>query len=175
MIYTCDIRFNGVIKWKYYSEEGELVAGGNGNEDQFNQLASLRDVIIDKKNNSLIICDRNNQQVVRWSLRNGTNKQIIISNIDCNGLAIDNDGDLYISELNNDQVTRWETEDTNGTIVAGRNERGNHFNQLDRPTYLFVDQNHSVYISDTANHRVMKWIKRCKRRHSCCWRKRYRT
>ncbi|CAF3433823.1 unnamed protein product, partial [Rotaria socialis] len=27
------------------------------------------------------------------------------------------------------------------------------------PTYLFVDRDHSVYVSDNENHRVMKWNK----------------
>ena len=32
-------------------------------------------------------------------------------------------------------------------------------NQLDGPTYIFVDQNYSIYISDRTNDRVMKWDK----------------
>ena len=33
-------------------------------------------------------------------------------------------------------------------VVAGGNGKGNHLNQLNCPTYIFVDQNHSVYVSD---------------------------
>ena len=29
--------------------------------------------------------------------------------------------------------------------------------QLNWPTYLFVDEEQAVYVSDTDNHRVMKW------------------
>ena len=32
-------------------------------------------------------------------------------------------------------------------------------NQLNFPTYLFVDQEQAVYVSDVNNHRVMKWNK----------------
>ena len=32
-------------------------------------------------------------------------------------------------------------------------------NQLNFPTYLFVNEEQAVYVSDTNNHRVMKWNK----------------
>ena len=32
-------------------------------------------------------------------------------------------------------------------------------NQLDCPTYLFVDEEQAMYVSDNHNHRVMKWNK----------------
>ncbi|CAF2127118.1 unnamed protein product, partial [Rotaria magnacalcarata] len=30
------------------------------------------------------------------------------------------------------------------------------------PKYLFVDRDHSVYVSDNYNHRVMKWVEDAK-------------
>ncbi|CAF4625739.1 unnamed protein product, partial [Rotaria socialis] len=50
----------------------------------------------------------------------------------------------------------------NGTLVAGGNGEGDGLNQLNFPTYLFVDRDHSVYVSDNENHRVMKWNKGAK-------------
>ncbi|CAF4397067.1 unnamed protein product, partial [Rotaria magnacalcarata] len=41
--------------------------------------------------------------------------------------------------------------------VAGGNGEGDKFNQLKFPTYLFVDRQQNVYVSDNENHRVMKW------------------
>ena len=35
-------------------------------------------------------------------------------------------------------------------------------NQLNYPTYLFVDETQAVYVSDTNNDRVMKWNKGAK-------------
>ena len=35
-------------------------------------------------------------------------------------------------------------------------------NQLNHPTYLFVDEEQVVYVSDNNNHRVMKWNKGAK-------------
>ncbi|CAF3894376.1 unnamed protein product [Rotaria sordida] len=52
--------------------------------------------------------------------------------------------------------------DKNGTIVAGGNGDGVGLNQFKWPTYIFVDQQETVYVSDTDNHRVMKWNKGAK-------------
>ncbi|CAF1250781.1 unnamed protein product, partial [Rotaria magnacalcarata] len=42
--------------------------------------------------------------------------------------------------------------------VAGGNGQGNELNQLNSSTYLVVDRDHSVYVSDSWNNRVMKWV-----------------
>jgi hypothetical protein len=54
--------------------------------------------ILDKKNDSLIICDYENSRVVRWFRQNNTDAQIIISNIECIGVTINNNGDIYVSD-----------------------------------------------------------------------------
>ncbi|CAF2015070.1 unnamed protein product, partial [Rotaria magnacalcarata] len=51
---------------------GQVVAGGNGQESGLNQLNGPTDVLIDKDTDSLIICDWGNQRVVRWSRGSGT-------------------------------------------------------------------------------------------------------
>jgi sugar lactone lactonase YvrE len=121
------------------------------------------DVIVDKQRNHLIICDQSNRRVVRWPLQNGKNGQTLISKIDCCRLTMDDNGYLYVSGHEKDEVRRWKMNDTYGTLVAGRNESGNGFNQLDCPTYIFVDADHSVYVSDRNNHRVIKWIEGAKK------------
>ncbi|CAF3572220.1 unnamed protein product, partial [Rotaria socialis] len=45
---------------------------------------------------------------------------------------------------------------------AGGNGKGDGFNQLNGPTYLFVDRQQAVYVADYSNHRVMKWVEGAK-------------
>ncbi|CAF1325619.1 unnamed protein product, partial [Rotaria sordida] len=161
-IYIADTLNHRVVEWKYGAENGQVVAGGNGEGNRMNQLSRPSTVIVDKRNDSLIICDRDNRRVVRWSRQNGTTGQTIISNIDCSRLTMDNNGDLYVSDWKKDEVRQWKIGDTNGTIVAGGNGKGNHLDQLYSPRHIFVDEDHSVYVSDYNNHRVMKWVKGAK-------------
>ncbi|CAF4826765.1 unnamed protein product, partial [Rotaria sp. Silwood2] len=142
---------------------GKVVAGDNGAGRRLDQLNGPTDVLIDKETNSLIICDRDNRRVVRWSRRSGTTQgEILIDNVDPFGLAMDDQRYLYISDTEKHEVRRYKIGDKNGTIVAGGNGKGNGLNQLNWPKYLFVDQQQTVYVSDSNNDRVMKWNKGAK-------------
>ncbi|CAF5149693.1 unnamed protein product, partial [Rotaria magnacalcarata] len=104
-------------------------------------------------------CDLGNRQVVRWSRRSGTTQgEILIDNIYCWGLAMNEQRNLYVSDYVKQEVRRYQLGEKIGTLVAGGNGEGDGLNQLNGPTYLFVDQDHSVYVSDNFNHRVMKWV-----------------
>jgi len=124
-------------------------------------LNSPTDVSLDEKNKSLIICDQGNRRIVRWSLQNTNDREILIENIDCQTLMTNGTGDLFVSDANEHAVKRWRKGEKGGkgTIVAGGNGKGNQLNQLNEPTYIFVDREETVYISDSGNHRVMKWLK----------------
>ncbi|CAF1470565.1 unnamed protein product, partial [Adineta steineri] len=158
-IYIADTWNHRIVRWEFGGNNGEIVAGGNGQGSAIHQLNHPKDVILDKDKKNIVICDHGNFRVIQWSLQNSHDQQILIYPILCWGLAIDNNGDLYISDWRKHQVKRWKQGDKEGTVVAGGNEKGNRFNQLDQPTSIFVDEYHSVYIADYMNNRVMKWIK----------------
>ncbi|CAF3408484.1 unnamed protein product [Rotaria socialis] len=144
---------------------GQVVAGGNGEGNGLHQLNIPTDVLIDKETDSLIICDQGNQRVVRWSRRSGTTQgEILIDNIWCWGLAMDEQRYLYVSDYGKHAVRRYQLDEKKGTLVAGGNDKGSGLSQLNVPTYLFVDRDHSVYVSDNWNDRVMKWVEGAKER-----------
>ena len=159
-VYVADFSNHRIMQWEKDAKVGQVVAGGQGEGDRNDQLNNPTSVILDKKTNCLIICDSKNKRVVRWARESGTSGETIISNIACWGVALDNDGYLYVSDIGKHEVRRWKIgETTDGTLVAGGNGKGNRFNQLNCPYYIFVDQDQSVYVSDYSNHRVMKWMK----------------
>ncbi|CAF4943266.1 unnamed protein product, partial [Rotaria socialis] len=156
-----------IMQWKNGdTTNGQVVAGGNGRGDGLHQLNRPTDVLIDKETDSLIICDYRNGRAVRWSRRSGTTQGEIlidnIDNIDCYGLAMDDQRYLYVSDVVKHEVRRYQLGDENGTLVAGGNGEGGGLNQLNSPHYLFVDRDHSVYVSDNENHRVIKWVEGAK-------------
>jgi sugar lactone lactonase YvrE len=158
-IYIADFGNNRIMAWKYGATTGQLVAGGNGRGNKMDQLDRPIDVIVDRKRNHIFIADLHNGRVVRWPCQNGTSGEIIISNIQCRGLAIDNNGDLYVADCDKNEVRRWKIGETSGVLVAGGNGEGNRLNQLHFPTSIVVDDDHSLYVFDFRNHRVMKWMK----------------
>ena len=158
-IYVADTWNHRIMEWKKNEINGRIVAGGNGQGNRNDQLNQPTKVIVDKQNDSLIISDQGNQRVVRWPRRNGQSGEILISNIACRDLMMDNNGYLYVSDTAKHEVRRWKIGETNGTIVVGGNGQGDRLDQLNTPYYIFIDEDHSVYVSDGENHRVMKWLK----------------
>jgi len=157
-IYITEAQKSRVIELKSNIMNFSVVAGGDGNG--INQLSDPVDIIVDKKTDSIIICDMGNRQISRWSRQNTTNGDIIISDLLCNSLAMDDKGYLYVTEWFKWEVRRWEIGVNNkSTIVAGGNGAGNDLRQFSQPMFMFVDKDYSVYVVDKSNHRVMKWTK----------------
>lgn len=158
-IYVADCTNHRIVQWNKDATIGKVVAGGQGRGNRNDQLSYPTNVIVYKKYDCFIICDYGNRRVVGWPRQNGRSGAILFSNIDCWGVATDDDGYIYISDREKHEVRRWKIGDDNGTLVAGGNGCGDRFDQLNKPYNVFVDEDQSVFVSDTGNHRVMKWMK----------------
>ncbi|CAF1466390.1 unnamed protein product [Adineta ricciae] len=160
-IFIADWGNNRIVEWKYDAKQGHVIAGGNGQGNQMNQLYRPTNVIVDQQSQSLIIADSMNKRVIRWF--NGQTQEILIENICCWGLAMDKNRFLYVTDTEKNEVRKWKLEkiieNKEGTLVAGGNGKGNQLNQFNHPTFIFVDDHRSVYVSDSKNHRVMKWTR----------------
>ncbi|CAF4894818.1 unnamed protein product, partial [Rotaria sp. Silwood1] len=153
-----------VVRCNISSKNTEVIAGGNCTGSRLNQLSGPTNVLMDKTTNSLIICDRGNRRVIRQSCHHGITKtEILVNDVACRGLAMDDQGLLYVADYRKHVVKRYRIGDQNGTIVAGGNGKGSGLHQLNKPRYLFIDKQQSIYVSDSGNHRVVKWRKYAKK------------
>ncbi|CAF1364354.1 unnamed protein product [Adineta steineri] len=156
-IFIADVHNHRIVEWKCDAKQGQIIAGGIGQGNRMDQLDRPTDVIVDQQSRSIIITDFGNRRVIQWI--NQKQQLILIHNIDCSRLAIDKHGFLYVSDYKKNEVRRWKMGEYNneGIIVAGGNGNGNQLNQLNNSTYIFVDEDQSIYVTDRDNHRVMKW------------------
>ena len=149
-----------IMQWKAGEAQGQVIAGGEGQGNQLHQLNGPTDVLVDRETNSLIVCDRGNKRIVRWSRQEGTTQgEVLLDGIACWGLALDEQGYLYISDTEKHEVKRFRLGEKEGVVVAGGQGRGAGLHQLNEPSYICVDGQQTVYVSDTWNHRVMRWDK----------------
>ncbi|CAF4213979.1 unnamed protein product [Adineta steineri] len=156
-IFIADHANHRIVEWKRNAKEGQIIAGGNGKGNRMDQLYFPSDVIVDEQDHSIIIADSDNRRVIQWL---NQKQEVLIENIYCSHLAMDKHGFLYVSDSDKNEVTRWKMgEYDEGIIVAGGNGKGDQLNQLNDPSFIFVDDDQSVYVSDSENHRVMKWRK----------------
>jgi sugar lactone lactonase YvrE len=63
------------------------------------------------------------------------------------------------SNLNITSKTKWKQK---GITIAGGNKRGNQSNQLAYPQSIYVDDDQTIYIADTVDHRIMEWKRNAK-------------
>ena len=152
-----------VVEWKRGATSGIVLAGGNDEVNRSDQLNRPTDVIFDKKTDSLIICEQVNRRVTRWSRRSGAESGVtIIDNVSCYGLAMDDEGSLYVTDVGKHEVRRYYKGEKSGIVVAGGYGKGAGLNQLNAPRHVCVDGEHSVYVSEEKNNRVVKWLKDAK-------------
>ncbi|CAF0831889.1 unnamed protein product [Adineta steineri] len=145
-IFIADFMNHRVIEWECNANTGQIIAGGNGKGYSEKQLSNPIDVIFDQQTHFIIIADLSNRRVIQWMNKD---QQILIHNIDCYGLAMDKNRFLYVSDYKNNEVLQWKISANNkGIVVAGGNGPGHQLNQLDSPTFIFVDEYQSVYVSD---------------------------
>ncbi|CAF4257784.1 unnamed protein product, partial [Adineta steineri] len=157
-IFIADLDNHRIVEWKYNAKEGQIIAGGNGQGSRLDQLDRPTDVIVDQQNHSIIIADYGNRRVIQWF---NQSQQILIPNFDCSRLVMDKYGFLYVNDYMNNEVRRWKMGEYNneGILVAGGNGKGDQLNQFNYPSFIFVDEDQSVYVTDRDNSRVMKWRK----------------
>ena len=147
---------------------GTIVAGGNKNGSNANQLNLPQDVFVDKKG-YIYVADAGNNRIQRFppgSTKStngvtvcGGNGRGSASNQlnDPRGVFVDTMGNIYVSELLLDRVQMFTPNNPNGIIVAGNNSYGNKANQLNQPTGISVDKYGNIYIADIINNRIQKW------------------
>ncbi|CAF1371893.1 unnamed protein product [Rotaria sp. Silwood1] len=141
-IYVAEWSNHRIGEWKQGATNGQVVAGGNGQgissyailgmEEWFDGLVEMGQVEKQSSPTSYV------------------------------GLTMDENGSLYVTDGGKTEVRRYRRGESQGTVVAGGNGRGNRLDQLFYPEHVFVDRDHSVYVSDGDNHRVMKWMEGAK-------------
>ncbi|CAF2588099.1 unnamed protein product [Rotaria sp. Silwood2] len=147
------------------TRKGTRLAGKSIDGYRPSQLCVPTNVIFDRRSKSFIISDYHNRRVLRLPPGKSKCVQTIIDNVECYGLAIDDEGALYVSDTRLHEVRRYRAGSHYGTVVAGGNGQGSHLDQLNHPTYIFVGQDQTVYVSDSWNDRVMQWKKNAEKGH----------
>ena len=156
-VFVVDSSNHRIMKYTRGSPVGRSVLGKNQSGYGPDVLWRPSDMIFDNNSNALIISDYHNRRVLRWSGKEYA--ETLIENISCGGLAIDDEGFLYVSDLVRHTVRQYAAGDRYGKVVAGGNGKGGRLNQLNHPTYVFVGPDQEVYVSDAWNDRVVKWCK----------------
>ena len=141
------------------------VAGGNNFGTNSNQLAYPHGLHVNSAGDIYIV-NRSTHSVVKWAA--GSESGVVVAGgsegygldqlKDPDGIHIDSSGNIYIADAGSMRIVKWEEGASQGVVVAGQtNNQGDDDDELNHPKNIFVDSSGNIYISDTFNHRVMKW------------------
>jgi hypothetical protein len=103
-VFIADRYNHRIIAWRRDATSGEVVAGGNESGNGMNKLNEPVAVIVDRKQNGLIIRDWKNHRMMRWFHHGNRGSQVIVSGVIPLRLAMDNDGCLYVSNYEKSEV-----------------------------------------------------------------------
>ena len=167
-LYVADSGNNRVVVIQFGSTNATATIGSLGSAS--NQLWGPADVFV--TSTFIYIVEESNYRVQRWT-RNGSNTTTVagitgvygdptstVAFRQSYGIYLDKYGYLYVCDQQNNRVLRYppgSASGDSGVMVAGTGIMGSTPSQLKGPTKLFVDDDRTMYIADTYNHRIQKW------------------
>lgn len=152
-LYVAD-RSNGRIqRFAPQSTSGITVAGGSG------IFHEPQDIFVDDEGN-IFVADSYNHRIVKWVPGAPSGKVIIPSVNNPNAIALDKEGNIYVSAINS--ILRYPSENQLSsqslpTTIAGGPNVGSAPEWLNKPFDLFIDEMGSIYVADANNFRVQKY------------------
>ena len=164
-LYVADAAEDEVRRYTIGDKNGIIVAGGNGQGNQLNQLNWPTYLFVDEQQ-AVYVSDNENHRVMKWN--KGTNQGIVVAGgrgegsaltqlSYPQGLFVDTSSTIYVADSDNNRVMRWPKGAQQGTLIVGGNGEGNAPNQFNCPLALSFDRHCNLYVVDCNNHRVQRF------------------
>jgi len=153
------------------ASSGTLVAGGNGIGKNNTQFYNIIRLYFESSSNSLVICNHGAHGIVRWIL-GANNWTLLAGNIDGtlgnNSTALrfptdvifDPMGNMYICDKDNHRIQFFIVGQSEAITIAGvTSVNGNTSTLLYQPWSLKLDNQLNLYVADSQNHRIQKFVR----------------
>ncbi|CAF4859222.1 unnamed protein product [Rotaria sp. Silwood2] len=128
-LYVVDEAKHEVRRYKTGDTEGIVVAGGNGEGRDLNQLSKPHYIFVDR-NHSVYVSDWSNHRVMKWeegakqgiAVADGQGKgNSLVQLNELEGVVVDQLGTLYVVDEGNHRIMRWPKGATQGSVIVGGN------------------------------------------------------
>ena len=168
-IYISEWAGHRIVQYLWGASSGTVVAGGNGAGTGSTQLNGPFGIYLDLTSNSLIIANREANNIVKWVLGDSTWTLLVGDSSGSsgsssallngpNGVTLDPLGNIYVADTSNHRIQFFRKGQTNGTTVAGvTGVSGSTDLLLSGPYAVRLDSDNNLYVADTFNHRIQKF------------------
>ncbi|CAF1512050.1 unnamed protein product, partial [Rotaria sp. Silwood1] len=165
-LYISDRKKDEIRRYQIGDNNGTLVAGGNGEGDDLNQLNAPTYIFVDQQQ-TVYVSDDSNHRVMKWN--KGTKEGIVVAGgqgrgnaltqlSGPKGLFVDTLGTIYVADSWNHRVMRWPKGAKQGTVIVGGNGEGKGANQFNCLNGLSFDRYGNLYVVDELNNRVQRFL-----------------
>lgn len=160
-----------VLSYNRKTSVSTILAGNNGNGTNNTQLILPTQVYYDPPSQSMIITNFGANNVVRWEIGD-TSWTLSAGN--ANGSAgqkstelsapisavLDPMGNMYVVDRGNSRIQFFMPSQSSGVTIAGvLNRAGSNASLLNAPWDVALDSQLNLYVVDTGNHRIQKFLR----------------
>lgn len=148
-LYICDTVLNTVLVYDLATGDAHPLAGdrGIGKIKQPNNIAADEEgniYVADKLRNAVLVYGPDEQFLHAWGRPGETEPVAVAAAPDV----------LYVCNIKNHCVEVWNR--SNGELMRSIGEKGNAPGQFFLPTYISLDDDGNLYVTDTGNFRIQK-------------------
>ena len=170
-LYIADFGNNRVMGYLSNAASGSLAAGDGTFGTGLTQLWKPAGLYFDTFSDSLVIANHNAKNIVRWKL-GARNWTLLAGN--ANGISGNNAtlldypqhvtfdpmGNMYVVDKQNHRIQLFMVGQTAGITIAGVSSTvGSSSNLLNTPHAVRLDNQLNLYVADTYNHRIQKFLR----------------
>jgi sugar lactone lactonase YvrE len=161
-LYVCDRENNRIMKYLFNTTIGIVVAGNGTAGNSPTELNAPKGVAVDQMG-AVIVADSSNYRIQRFPLGSIVGTTIAINSpVNVLGqtrdLHIDVDNAVYVTDSTYSRIVKYYPNNGIGVILAGSRGSGSAAYQLNGPYGNCIDSNRSLFIADSGNNRVQKWL-----------------
>ncbi|CAF0849947.1 unnamed protein product [Adineta steineri] len=169
-IWIADSDNDRIVKW-VNSTTALTVCGSYGtNSDQFFYPSAL--FVDTAAGNTLYVVDCGNQRIQMWLP--GATSGLTVAGITSyygtrldqlwypSAIVVDSNQNMFIVDTGNSRILKWKVGASSAVNIAGTNPDGGTLsNQLNNPGSISFSSNGSLFVADTSNNRIQRFIISC--------------
>ena len=112
------------------------------------------------RNTFIYVLDRSNSRIQKYSVDGFVPVTMLITDkaINSFNMFIDENEIVYLSVYYQNTIFRFMPNSSIPLVTAGNGIAGSASKQLNKPNGIYVDDTKAIYIADTSNHRIQKWM-----------------
>ena len=168
--YVCDSLNHRIMRFSMNVPIGTVVAGGNGQGTGNTQLNYPNRAFFDIYSDSIFITNTASHNVIQWVL--GQNTWLLVAGSASFspgntaallsfpiGVVVDHMKNIYVADTENHRIQLFLANSSIGITIAGlTGNAGSTSDSLSFPHALCIDSQMNLYVADTLNERVQKFL-----------------